>query len=38
MDEFIKLMYPGRDYIRHGMIGDTVVIRVDFNKEEAVCP
>lgn len=38
MDEFIKLLDPGLDYISHEIIGDTIVIRVASNKEEAVCP
>jgi len=38
MDEFIKLLDPGLDYISHEIIGDTIVIRVASNQEEAVCP
>lgn len=38
MNEFIKLLDPGLDYISHEIIGDTIVIRVASNKEEAVCP
>ncbi|WP_373265000.1 helix-turn-helix domain-containing protein [Hungatella hathewayi] len=38
MDEFIKLLDPGLDYIGHEMIGDTIVIRVASNKEQVVCP
>lgn len=38
MDEFIKLLDPGLDYISHEIIGDTIFIRVASNKEEAVCP
>lgn len=38
MDEFIKLLDPGLDYIDHEMIGDTIVIRVASNKEQVVCP
>ena len=38
MDEFIKLLDPGQDYISHEMIGDTIVIRVASNKEQVVCP
>lgn len=38
MDEFIKLLDPSLDYISHEITGDTIVIRVASNKEEAVCP
>lgn len=38
MDEFIKLLDLGLDYISHEMIGDTNVIRVISIKEKAVCP
>ena len=38
MDEFIKFLDPSLDYISHEVIGDTIVIRVGSNKEEAVCP
>lgn len=38
MDEFIKLLHPGPDYISHVMIGDTIAIWVACNREEAVCP
>lgn len=38
MDEFMKLLDPGLDYISHEIIGDTIVIRVVSNKEEVVCP
>lgn len=37
MDEFIKLLDPGLDYISHEIIGDTLFIRVASNKGEAVC-
>ena len=38
MDEIIKLLDPGLDYISHEIIGDTIVIKVASAKEEAVCP
>ena len=38
MDEFIKLLDPSLDYVSHEIIGDTIVITVASNKEEAVCP
>lgn len=38
MDEFIKLLDPGLNYIGHEIIGDTIFIRVASNKEEVVCP
>lgn len=38
MDEFIKLLDPSLDYISHEMIGDTIVIKVASNKEDAACP
>lgn len=38
MDEFIKLLDPGLDYVSHEITGDTIVITVISNKEEVVCP
>ena len=38
MDELIKLLDPGLDYISHEIVGDTIFIRVASNKGEAVCP
>ena len=38
MDEFIKILDPDLDYISHEITGNTIVIRVASNKEEAVCP
>lgn len=34
MDEFIKLLDPGLDYISHEILDDTIIIRVASNKTE----
>ncbi|MCR4802303.1 MAG: hypothetical protein K5895_04785 [Lachnospiraceae bacterium] len=31
MDEFIKLLDPGLDYIEHELLDDTIIIRVASN-------
>lgn len=38
MDEFIKLLDPGLDYISHEILDDTIIIRVASNKTELGCP
>ena len=38
MDEFIKLLDSGLDYIGHELSDDTIIIRVIFNKKELNCP
>ena len=38
MDEFIKLLDPGLDYISHEILDDTIIIRVASNKTELCCP
>jgi len=38
MDEFIKLLDPGLDYIEHELLDDTIIIRVASNRKELLCP
>lgn len=38
IDEFIKLLDSGLDYVNHEIIGDTIVIHVVSNREEVICP
>lgn len=38
MDEFIKLLDPGLNYLCHEMIDDTIIITVESNKVELKCP
>lgn len=38
MDEFIKLLDPSLDYISHEIKGDTIIIRVVSNQDDAACP
>ena len=38
MDEFIKLLDSGLDYVNHEIIGDTIVIHVVSNRAEVICP
>lgn len=38
MDEFIKELDPGLDYIGHEINGDSLQIYVQSNREDAVCP
>ena len=33
MDDFIKILDPGLDYISHEIIGDTIFIRVASNHD-----
>lgn len=34
----MKLLDPALDYISHEIIKDTISIRMESNKEEAMCP
>ena len=38
MEEFVRLLDERLDYIRHEIVGDTVYIYVESNREEPVCP
>ena len=38
IDEFIKLLDPGLDYIEHEILDDTIIIRVSSNRKELLCP
>lgn len=38
MDEFIKLLDPGLDYVGHELLDDTIIIRVISNRKELPCP
>ncbi len=38
MDEFIKLLDSGLDYIEHEFLDDIIIIRVVSNIKELLCP
>lgn len=38
MDEFIKLLDEHLNYMRHEITGDTIVIYVESNRTEVICP
>lgn len=38
MDEFIKMLDENLDYLEHEIVGDTVIIYVISNRNEATCP
>lgn len=38
MDEFIKMLDKHLDYVEHDVVEDTIVIHVESNRMEVVCP
>lgn len=38
MDELVKLLDENLDYVGHEIVGDTIIIHVKSNRDEATCP